>query len=294
MKVNLFLAGFPKCGTTSLAGWLAQHRGVSVSDPKEPNHFSGFRDVRRLSDAEYSSGFSSRGGEQYFCDATPDYLYAPHSLDAMHKHNPDALVLVLVRDHVDMAFSLHQQELYNGNESERDFERAWRLSSARAEGRQVPGSCREPLRLDYARRLTLGQQLAACVERFGRKQVLVLDFDMLRSEPERLWSELLDFLGLPQQDGIDFSAKNPRKELTNLFLLGLTKRLYDVKRRLRLNTRLSIGQTLRKMGSRPAIERPAPPEHLAREIREAYADDFALLRAFANSGPHCLSERLAT
>ena len=39
MRPNLFLVGAPKCGTSALHGFLAQHPDVWMSEPKEPHFF---------------------------------------------------------------------------------------------------------------------------------------------------------------------------------------------------------------------------------------------------------------
>ena len=46
-KPNLFLIGFPKSGTTSIARYMDFHPDVTLCDPKEPHFFlddmPGFR-----------------------------------------------------------------------------------------------------------------------------------------------------------------------------------------------------------------------------------------------------------
>ena len=40
MKVDFFIVGAPKAGTTSLYKYLNQHQDVVMSSVKEPNYFS--------------------------------------------------------------------------------------------------------------------------------------------------------------------------------------------------------------------------------------------------------------
>ena len=40
MKVDFFIVGAPKSGTTSLYNYLSQHHSISMSSIKEPNFFS--------------------------------------------------------------------------------------------------------------------------------------------------------------------------------------------------------------------------------------------------------------
>lgn len=39
-KPNFFITGAPKCGTTSMARWLAEHLNIYMSPVKEPNFFN--------------------------------------------------------------------------------------------------------------------------------------------------------------------------------------------------------------------------------------------------------------
>ena len=47
MKVNLFIVGAPKAGTTSLHFYLQQHPDVCMSVIKEPNYFTA-KEVQKL------------------------------------------------------------------------------------------------------------------------------------------------------------------------------------------------------------------------------------------------------
>ena len=40
MKVDFFIVGAPKSGTTSLYNYLSQHHSITMSSVKEPNYFS--------------------------------------------------------------------------------------------------------------------------------------------------------------------------------------------------------------------------------------------------------------
>ena len=40
MKVDFFIVGAPKAGTTSLYNYLNQHKDIVMSSVKEPNYFS--------------------------------------------------------------------------------------------------------------------------------------------------------------------------------------------------------------------------------------------------------------
>ncbi|RMH38483.1 MAG: hypothetical protein D6694_12295, partial [Gammaproteobacteria bacterium] len=140
-KVNLFLVGGAKCGTTTLANWLGAQEGICFSRPKEPWFFSqnlqSLR-MRQIQTMEWYQGcFAHYGGERYLADGSTSYLYDQSSISEILRYNPDAKFIISLRNPVDVARSLHKQMLYNGQESVLDFEQAWRLCAARREGRHV-------------------------------------------------------------------------------------------------------------------------------------------------------------
>ena len=52
-KPDFFIIGAPKCGTTALATYLAEHPNIQLSDPKEPHYFckdlkAGARGYRKM------------------------------------------------------------------------------------------------------------------------------------------------------------------------------------------------------------------------------------------------------
>jgi hypothetical protein len=58
---NFFILGAPKCGTTSLAAWLAAHPAVYMSPLKEPAYFAADLKVDRPGPQEYRALFSAAG-----------------------------------------------------------------------------------------------------------------------------------------------------------------------------------------------------------------------------------------
>ena len=70
MKVNLFLVGFQKSGTTSLALWLKSHPNIFLPRHKEPHYFSK---NTNLDEKLYIKNFNLNAKYQYFLDASTSY-----------------------------------------------------------------------------------------------------------------------------------------------------------------------------------------------------------------------------
>lgn len=109
---NLFIAGAPRCGTTSLHAWLPAIPGVFMSRIKEPNFFSRcvigndhplLKPIRNESD--YLQLFSSANGAKFVGEATPFYLEDPEAPTQIKRKSPDARILVSLRDPVERLYS---------------------------------------------------------------------------------------------------------------------------------------------------------------------------------------------
>lgn len=213
-KPNFFIIGAPKCGTTSLAAWLSEHPNIYMSPVKEPHFFN--------TDLNYINTPSRREYERLFRGATDEhkavgeasvfYLFSKVAVPHIEQELPGARYIVMVRNPVDMAYSLHEQQVFSGNEHIKDFAEAWRLSEERAKGRAVTRWCREPLLLAYHLVCRVGEQVQRLLETVPREHVLILVLDDLREDARREYLRVLDFLGVPDDGRQYFPVHNPAKE----------------------------------------------------------------------------------
>ena len=130
-RVNLFLIGGAKCGTTTFATYLARQREICWSTPKEPWFFCQ-RDMaaRRapLKPMEwYARCFSHWNDEAVLAEGSISYCVSRYAIEEILHFNKDTRFILILRDPLDMFVSLHRQMLYNKQESENLFEKAWIL-----------------------------------------------------------------------------------------------------------------------------------------------------------------------
>src|SRR5688572_22560028 len=127
------IVGAPRCGTTSLARYLSSHPSICFSTPKEP-HFFSRHDLAEASAEEALDLIRSQYLERFFpgrqadvvlAEGSVSYLYAPERMLPILKMWPAAKFIVAVRNPLEMLPSLHRRHLYNGDETVRDFARAW-------------------------------------------------------------------------------------------------------------------------------------------------------------------------
>ena len=110
MNPNLFVAGVPKAGTTSLFHYLALHPDVFRSSRKEPGFFHPFKikDMDKNLEA-YKKFFTGHSGQRYVMEATPGYFYGgKESADAINNFSPESKIIIVLRNPVQRLFSFYK------------------------------------------------------------------------------------------------------------------------------------------------------------------------------------------
>jgi hypothetical protein len=145
------------------------------------------------------------------------------------EHNPRAKFIVLLRDPVNMAHSLHNQLYHTLDEDIDDFRRAWDLQARRAQGQDIPQHCREPKHLLYQRVCSVSEQLARLFKHVPREQCLVIITDELGAAPEQTYVRALEFLGLPSDHRDSFprvnSSATQRSRVLTVVLRSLPRQI---------------------------------------------------------------------
>lgn len=208
---NLFLAGAPKAGTTTVANWLSQHSEIFVSRPKEPTYwatdFSGVSS--RWGFAEYDDYLSLFANPEsrrsrYRVDASTYYFYSETALSRIVDEIPEAKFIFCLRYPVNQVRSYHWQQVLSGYESERDFARAWSNSLRRERGSSGPLSERERI-IDYVSVARLGSRLAEVIRIIPPRHWSVLVMEEFAQDPASAWTEIQRFLGVGLED-VDLSS----------------------------------------------------------------------------------------
>jgi hypothetical protein len=295
-KPNFFIVGAPKCGTTALSRYLQTHPRIFFSGQKELNYFdTDFSETFRRrasgglcrSDEEYLAQFrGAKDSHLMVGEGTVWYLVSEVAIANIRRFNPDAKLIVMLRNPVDMAPSAHWQDLFDGSEDVRDFRAAWQLQSARRQGLNIPPTCAEPKHLQYRHTCLLGSHLKRLLDVFPRRQVLTILFDDFVADTQGVYEETLAFLGVPSDGRNTFPRIHERKEhrflLLNKFLLqkAKTPRLLGAlaratKKALGVSS-LGIRPLLLRLNTRPQVRQPLPPD-FRRELVETFADDVKLL-----------------
>jgi hypothetical protein len=127
----------------------------------------------------------------------------------------------MFRNPVDMVYSLHSQLLYWSEEVVPDFETAWRLQERRRMGLDLPPRIRSPLLVQYAEIGRFGTQAQRVLSLFPREQVKLILYDDFTASPQKIYDEVIEFLGIPHDHRTEFPRINENKRATVTWLRRL-------------------------------------------------------------------------
>src|SRR4051812_48447961 len=98
------------------------------------------------------------------------YLYSRVAIERAVVRNPSIKVIVMLRDPVAAAQSLHAARWSRGSENIERFEDAWRAQPARMAGRQLPQTWSEPATLQYGAIYRYASQVRRLLTHVPRRQ----------------------------------------------------------------------------------------------------------------------------
>ncbi|HYD25338.1 MAG TPA: sulfotransferase [Croceibacterium sp.] len=269
------IVGAPKCGTTALYSYLATHPGIAMAARKEPGFWCTDAEAPwRVTDrAAYDALWAGAAPGAVRGEATPVYLQSAVAIPRLLAARPDARLIAMIRNPLEMAASRHADLLFGPNEDVAEFEAAWRLQERRRNGEDLPPGCREPAVLQYLANAAIGDQLERFVALVPPAQRLVIVYDDLRRDPGGEYRRVLEWLGLPDDGRGDFAPVHARRALRWAGLAGwqraLARRVGWLYRPARALAH-AAGISPAALNVRPAPRRPLRAEFEA-ELIAAFA-----------------------
>jgi hypothetical protein len=225
-KPDFFIVGAPKCGTTAMADYLGQHPEIFMPEVKDSMFFGADLRCRpsfvnppdrfRVDIETYLSWFDKVENEKRVGEASVMYLYSKCAPIEIKEFNPDASIIVMLRNPIDTIPSLHGHCFYMLNEDIEDLAEALAAESDRKQGRRIPDTAYILDVLLYRDIVRYTDQLKRYYNVFGRMAVHVILFDDFRRDAAGVYRNTLRFLGV--DDGFQASlepvnmGKRPRSK----------------------------------------------------------------------------------
>ena len=212
---NLFIAGAPRCGTSSLDAYFQAIPGIYMCRIKEPNFFSRvviaddhpmvspIRDER-----QYLDLFAAAGEAKYRGEASPNYLEDPEAPALIERLAPGAKVIASLRDPVERLFSqyLMTRNVRPMSSFEQEIERVLSQHSDRSRRVLAPETGRYSSHVERYRTI------------FGPR-FKVLIFEEWTADLPGTMQELLAFLGIEHDaSGISVAPQRQHAEIRSPFV----------------------------------------------------------------------------
>jgi hypothetical protein len=290
---NFFIVGAPKCGTTALYEYLKAHPNIFMA-PKERHFFATDSYNERESLDSYLRLFKNSSDQhRAIGEASVWYLYSTEAAKNIYKFNNKARIIAMLRNPIDLVYSLHSELVFNYEEDEREFEKAWFLQAERKKGNKLPrriGYRFCPDRLQYSAVGQLGAQVERLLNIFPDEQVKLLLFDDFKTNTLSVYEDVLSFLGVPSDRRTDFPRVNknavhrvhfltmpiynPPQIILNI--VRIFKYKFGMDQKIR-----QIMEVLIKLNTKEVDRKPLSPQIRA-EMLEAFSEDIDKLSAILN------------
>ena len=206
MKVDFFIVGAPKAGTTSLYHYLSEHPQVEMSSQKEPDYFSdkaihqqgmyyGKNRVNTLD--KYESLFVQKEGVVYG-EGSVSYLFYDNVAEDIKKYNPNAKIIIMLRNPIERAFSHYLMDYRLG------------LVSDSFENIITKKSKHKNAHLFYQQYIEVSKyanQIQRYLDFFEKENILFIDYEDLKNNVSKTVDQVYDFLNISTEFAADINTK---------------------------------------------------------------------------------------
>ncbi len=225
-KVDFFIVGAPKCGTTAMYSYLKSHPEVFFPERKEPHYFGSdldFHNQPRISLKDYIGLFVDAKPNQKLGDASVFYLMSTTAAEQIKAYNPSAKIIIMLRNPVDVMHSFHSQRLFNGTENIDSFPEAVAAESDRREGKRMPARIGLRQGLFYHDLVNFADQVKRYFDVFGREAIHVVFYEDLSTDLLGSYQKLCAFLEIDTSFQPVFETVNSNKVIRFGWLRDMLK-----------------------------------------------------------------------
>ena len=192
--ISLFLIGAHKAGTTSLQYYLQSHPDIFMPEVTELEFFSDEQLYRR-GEKYLDFHYQAVRDESVIGLPSVQLMFFPCVPERLHRYNPDAKILAVLRNPIDRAYSAYWYHRRNGAESATTFEDA--LERDRTVGYKKYDYHQQADFL-YLEHGHYCEQINRFRAFFPPEQIHIVLTEDLRDRPQ-YWCELQQWLGVRQQ-----------------------------------------------------------------------------------------------
>ena len=220
IKPNFLIVGAAKCGTTSLYRYLNEHPRIFMPEWKELSLFiddpSG--PLHRVPTAHrYYRLFSAARRHTARGEASTAYLFNRAAPGLIAAALEGVRIIIILRNPVEMAYSLYHHEYRKEGETLPTFEKALAAEPRRFKNPEFTRHCFGwHANYYYFLRGLYAPQVKRYLDRFGKKRVRIVLFEDLKASPLAVARGLYRFLGVSDDFSPTLKVYNKAGELLNI------------------------------------------------------------------------------
>jgi hypothetical protein len=289
-KPNLFIVGAPKTGTTALYEYLNKHHDVYFPQ-KTIYYFCHDLSFRTppIPESTYLNMFANAGSQKIIAEASVFNLLSPGAAKKIKDFNPEARIIIMLRNPVDMVYSLHTENFSCGDDDIEDFEAALNAEPERKQGRLIPPYHNAPVEaILYSEVAKFYEQVLRYKSVFAEDKLHIILFDDFKADTEGEYRKVLRFLSvqeiMPDTLKVVNPSKVPRSKAYLNFLLnppGFIKTLGRALFPHHSHRREKLIDFLWKFNNKYQPRKPITPE-LKQRLLDNYKDDIEKLGKLLN------------
>jgi Sulfotransferase domain len=216
-KPNFLIVGAAKSGTSSLYSFVKQHPDVFMPDIKEPSFFSATPaddSFAVVSEKDYMDLFLKVKNEKAIGESSNAYLHDVRAPEKIKTALGEIKIIIILRNPVDMAFSLYNYLFLKHWEPIKSFEEALKVEENRRRDPIFKKNCFGfPNIYFYFQRGLYFEHVKRYIDTFGRKNVMVLIFEDFIKEPIQHVQSIYEFLKINKNFVPELKVHNAAEEI---------------------------------------------------------------------------------
>lgn len=217
-KPDFFIVGAPKCGTSSLTYSLLEHPELFMPKPAEPLFFCPDVTGSKVATLEDYLGLFEAGKDKICGEKSTRYLFSEVAPHKIHEFNPDAKIIIVLREPVSFMHSWHSELLMWFVEDIDDFETALNAEVDRKNGKRIPKTCSTPKQLSYREFAQFSIHIQRYLSVFDREKIHFLLLEDLKEKPLETFQHLFNFLEVDPDFIPTMEVRNKNKKIANMKL----------------------------------------------------------------------------
>ena len=223
VKPTFLCIGVQKGGTTSLINYLSQHEDVYIKCRE--SHFFDTTEPTKEEIIKYENSFDTN--KKIIGEKTPSYNYLQFAMNRIYNYNPNIKLILILREPISRAYSQYNMCLQFLNKTLHDVSDSQLFSDFEKEENINLSSITNNGNYFIARG-KYDEIITFILSKFPRKNLYIGISEEIKTNKQKYYNEILNFLGTTNTIDIDLNKDTNIKLYARPIPKQLEKKLYTI------------------------------------------------------------------